>query len=270
MPIRPNRSHSHGAATAAAKNSTGLQLLRASIARVTPSGKVSDGDYNGIGSFLINPTTWEESKAANWVATQVPGQSDPVMQWLSSGPRSVSFEALVTKDTSYSSKGYLTQEKDMNPKKSILGTIAGAFFKVVPDVVNESANWFRAAKPTAQQGSSPYDSSYYSISNQLNFFRSLLYPIYDDADSPKVLRNSPPLVVLYVGDTFSKDSPSLSGLKPSDDVWVVTNLRIRITKQLPNLSPMEASVEFQLVQYNIRSSTAEKFYTSPVAISDIK
>lgn len=259
MPIKISRSAESPVAQVGTKATTEGQLYKAAITRVTPDGKISS-DLSGIGKFLLNPTSWEESKAANWVATQVPGQSDPVMQWLSSGPRSVSFEALVTKDTSDSSKIYTIPEKKEVPK-DVLGAIAGAFFKIVPETINTAKNWFEAAKPVAQQGSSPSDVNYYSIADQLNFFRSLLYPIYDDKNSPKALRNSPPLVVLYVGDTFSKEGPSSNSLTSSDDVWVVTNLRIRVTKQLPNLSPMEASVEFQLVQYNIKSATGVKFWS---------
>lgn len=261
MPIKPKR-YGQNVAYANSKN-TG-NLLKASIARVLPDGRVSKGDLNGIGRFLINPSSWEESKAANWVATQIPGQSDPIMQWLSSGPRSVSFEALITKDTSESSRVYQsspTIKEDTN--KTFLGKVAAAFFKVVPEPVKQSANWF-SSTPTAVQESGGVTTDYYSIASQLNFFRSLLYPVYDDIDSPKVLRNSPPLVVLYVGNTFSKTNPADSGLTSSDDVWVVTNVRIRVTKQLPNLSPMEASVEFQLVQYNIKSSDGEKFWLQPV------
>jgi hypothetical protein len=45
------------------------------------------------------------------------------------------------------------------------------------------------------------------------------------------------------------------------DLWVVTDLRIKITKQLPNLAPMEAIVSFQLTQYNRRTKDQNDFTT---------
>lgn len=63
---------------------------------------------------------------------------------------------------------------------------------------------------------------------------------------------------MWIGNTLSNE-PYGEVLKPSDDIWVVTSLRIRITKQLANLSPMEAVVSFQLTQYTIRSKSGTLF-----------
>lgn len=267
MPIRPKKD-AHQVAKINPEHSKTGSMYKAALYRVRPDGSVYDSDHNNIGIFLLNPSTWEESKGSNWVATQVPGQSDPVLQWLSSGPRTISFEALITKDTAAQSEFRNITEPKKTESKVTWSDVGGAFFKVTPVTIDTQKSWVDAAKPLNVFGTGLKDTelsgnNYLSISEQLNYFRSLLYPIYDDNNSPKTLQTSPPLVVLYVGDTFSKKNPDVERLTPSDDVWVVTNLRIRVTKQLPNLSPMEASVEFHLLQYNIRSSGAKKFYEDP-------
>ena len=74
------------------------QLQRAALFKVDMSGKILNKNSEGV--FLLNPSELTETKSAKWVSHEVPGQSDPVWQWLSSGPRVVTFDALVTADTS--------------------------------------------------------------------------------------------------------------------------------------------------------------------------
>jgi len=211
----------------------------------------SDGTIetdNEVGVFLINPSTWTDSKSANWVEQAVPGQSDPVLQWVSSGARKVSFSALVTADTSYFVSGQKYQpgksgSSTLDQASAIFGGIASAFAKV------------STPPPRVATGAKPSDLD---ISLYLDYYRSLLYPTYDDVEDPKKLEQSPPLVVLFSGKTINK-FPFGFKVTSQNDLWVVTNLEINVTKMLPNLAPMEATVTFQLTQYNIRSFSRDRF-----------
>lgn len=217
----------------------------------------SDGsiEFNDLGKFLLNPDSIEESQAANWNTQSTPGQSGPVLQWMNNGARVVSFKALVTADTSDLVIDGL-QEPTPKPKsnsgllgKVFSGTIASAFAKVADPAPQ------RVLTGVAPDLGSPLD-----ISARLNYYRSLLYPLYDNKNNPKRLVQSPPLLVFYSGSSVSKHPYGRQGrVSDQHDMWVLTSLRIRISKQLPNLAPMEAEVDFQLTQYNIKSFDRRRF-----------
>jgi len=200
---------------------------------------------SGAGIFLLNPSGITESKSSSWVQQNTPGQSDPPLQWVSSGARTLSFDALVTKDTSYYVSGVKKVGEEQNPlEKSQLyvGSIASAFSKT--------------ATPAKRSVEEPSDTL--DISAFLNYYRSLLYPEYDVIENPRRLKSSPPLVVLLMGKSVTK-FPYGSRVSSQHDLWVVTGLEIKITKQLPDLSPQEAVVSFKLTQYNIRSFDGRRF-----------
>lgn len=200
--------------------------------------------------FLLNPTSYEDSKSANWSRQVVPGQSDPILQWVASGERVVSFEALVTADTSYYELTEGTFKKPGEPTDptqkflSKVGDVASAFFKVNIPQPREEIKRSNIGK--------------LDISEFLNYYRSLLYPMYDTPNNPRKLVSSPPLLVLYDGGAISKLKYE-NKISSQHDLWVLTDLKIRVTKQLPNLAPMEASVQFTLLQYNIRSFDRTRF-----------
>ena len=221
-------------------------LRAAAIFVVNDDGTIETD--NEVGVFLLNPSTWTDSKSTNWSEQAIPGQSDPVLQWVSGGARKVSFQALVSADTSYFVSGQKIQpgkssNSTLDQASSIFGGIASAFFKV------------SAPPPRISTGEKASDLD---ITLFLDYYRSLLYPTYDDVEDPKKLEQSPPLVVLYAGTAFTK-LPYGNRVTAQHDLWVVTNVEIQITKQLPNLAPMEAMVSFQLTQYNIRSFSRDRF-----------
>ncbi len=224
---------------------------RAALFRVSPDGSIMK---NETGVFMLNPSSYEENKNANWNQQLVPGQSDPVLQWSSSGARTLSFEALVTADTSYYDSGVVNkpgEEKDPVKKTlQAIGQIASAFFNItVPP-----------PRTTVEEKTSKGDAL--DISNYLNYYRSLLYPEYGKTYTPnnlsRTVTQSPPLVVMYSGASINKLALG-SKITNVHDVWVVTDIKIRVTKQLPNLAPMEAVVQFSLLQYNIRSFDGRRF-----------
>lgn len=221
------------------------------VAGLFPINNKGEIQFSEAGIFMLNPTSWQESKSTNWVEHSVPGQSDPVLQWISGGARTVTFEALVTADTSDFVSGQIRQpgvETDPLKKAStFIGSIAAKFFKV--------------PAPAPRIESDDSRGSNLDISAFLNYYRSLIYPVYDKVDNPNKLRNSPPLLVLYSGNAINKLPMGGPGTRigSQHDLWVLTDLQINITKQLPNLAPMEASVSFKLMQYNIRSFDRTRF-----------
>lgn len=220
------------------------ELQQAAIFAVDRDGKIIKDE---AGKFLLNPTSYNESLGTNWAEQQTPGNSDPVLQWTSGQGRKVTFQALVTTETSdFNSDANSKPGKETDPlRQSTLfsGTIASAFFKV--------------AKPQPRMPSEKYTNL--DISSYLNYYRSLLYPKYNDINTPKRLEQSPPLVVLYTGSAIPKFAYGET-INSQQDLWVVTNLNIKITKQTPNLAPMEAAVDFTLMQYNIRSFDRRRFH----------
>ena len=211
-------------------------LLKAALFKVDNTGRILNDSVQDqqLGLFLLNPTTWEETKTANWIQNQVPGQSDPILQWLSSGPRQITFDALVTMDTSE-----FIKQRNIQANQG-----SSNFIQNVS--ANIAAKFFNTALPAPRVNNTNQTSAQLlSIAPKLNYYRSLVYPLYDDITNPTKVMSSPPLIVLYSGGTFSTSGYG-DKIRASDDLFVVTNLTIRITKQLPNLEPMEATVSFQI------------------------
>ncbi len=223
------------------------KLKSAAIFAVDSNGVILKSE---LGVFLLNPGTWTESKAGGWVTQNSPGQSDAPLQWAGNGARTVNFQALVTADTS----DFVGGQKP-KPGNSSTNSLTDQISSVLA-VAGIANNFFKVADPTPRVQLS--DSTELDISNYLDYYRSLLYPLYDDVLKPTKLRQSPPLIVLYTGNTLSRTSPG-NKISSQDDIWVLTNLEIQVTKQLPNLAPMEANVTFQLTQYNIRSFDRRRF-----------
>lgn len=243
MPIKQPKRQDFISNLADVSDRKSSTLKVAGLFELLPDGTVG---IREVGMFLLNPSTWTENKSANWAQHQVPGQSDPILQYMSSGPRTVNFTALVTADTS----DYVSGQKKKPGKstnnselsKIFTGSIASAFAKttkkperIVSDLSTET-----------------------DISSYLNYYRSLLYPEYNNTTNPTRLTKSPPLVVLFNGSAINK-YPAGSKVSSQHDMWVVTNLQIRVTKQHPNLSPLEAEVDFSLMQYNIKSFSRNRF-----------
>ena len=244
MPIKPMLKANRNGSLAKATEDRKQELQIAALFAVDQDGKIIK---DTVGRFLLNPSTWSESKSTNWNQTNTPGNSDPILQWSSGGPRTVSFQALVTADTSdFISEFSFKPGKEQDPlaKASIFqGTIASAFFKI--------------AKPEPRMPVDRYTNL--DISSFLNYYRSLLYPIYDNKDNPNRLKGSPPLVVLYAGSAIPKFAYG-NTVSSQQDLWVLSNINIKITKQTPNLAPMEAVVDFQLIQYNVGSFDRRRFH----------
>lgn len=232
---------------------TNKKFYSASILKVSTNGNIAEDPE---GTFLLNPSTWEENKSSNWSPNMIPGQSGPIYQWISGGPRIVSFEALVTNDTSH----YLNPPKQesgslIDSALGVVGEIASAFAGVsIPPIGDMFGGVDEQAEGTEL-----------SIVNKLRYYRSLTLPEYNE-DKNAIIQ-SPPLVALVVGKTFSNDNMVGNNISSGGDAtaWAVTNLNIKITKQLPNLDPMEATVQFTLHEYLVEPKGRKDLISQPGA-----
>lgn len=231
-----------GLATTEAPNKS---LLTAGLFKVLPNNTIDIN--NNYGYFLLNPSAFEEHKTSNWVQHSIPGESDPILQWTSGGARTVTFEALVTKDHS----GFNLVDPPsflgglIDDAITAVGSIASSFLGVPVPAIGDLL-------PIGDQG----QGEELSIDSYLNYYRSLMYPLTENDKS--VLKNSPPLVALFAGKSISKNMAGTE-IALDTDLWVVPDLKIKITKQLPNLAPLEAVVTFTLVQYNRRTKDQNDF-----------
>jgi len=242
----PRRNLSKNGNDARPSKNTG-ELLKAGLFKVSQNGDIN---LSGQGAFLLNPSNYTENKTSNWQAHNIPGQSNPVHQWISGGSRQVSFDALVTRDTS---------DLDKVSKSSLTGSIIEKGLNVIGDIASEFAG---VNMPPLNDlfSSTAAAGTRLSIAPELQYYRSLLYPIYS---SSQKLVSSPPLLVLVAGVTFSGEQPNKMTLpKPGSaylPIWVLTSLSIKVTKQLPNLDPMEATVTFVLEEYAAASPSGNSF-----------
>lgn len=226
-------------------NDTG-KLYKVALGKIDQKGKIDITSLQA-GKFDLNPESWEESIDTNWVQHQIPGQSSQILQWVSGGPRALAFDALITKDSS----DFLNTPADplsalADTAINAVGSIASNFLGINLPPIGDLLGGFT-------QG----PGEVLGINQQLDYFRSLLYPVYSNNE----IDSSPPLLVLYSGKSFDNANtyPGTSSINSSTTVWVLTNLKIRITKQLPNLTPMEAMASFRLVQYPFKSLGQEQF-----------
>lgn len=231
------------------------KLFQARLLKVTADGNIDNGTLKQA-AFLLNPSQMEESISTNWASHSVPGQSSPIYQWVHGGPRTVTFEALVTKETSYAPYDNGTTGGPLadlaNSALNAVGSIASSFAGVNLPPVGDLLGLFI--------GDQDGQGEELSIVNYLNYYRSLCYPTYT---GDGILQQSPPLVVLDFGRAVSKAFGNTKTIDPSSTVWVVTDVKITTTKFLPNLTPMEAQVSFTLVEYPIISKGVGAFGITP-------
>ena len=234
---------------AAAKVGSKDGFYTAAIVRVTPEGKSELEDAHPQAKFLLNPSSWSDNKSVNWVSQSVPGQSHDVKQWISGGPRVVTFDALVTRD--------INERQDVNPLDKLINSAINAVSSVASDFFDVNVPPLTDLLNGLAGG---IDNHPLNIAPWLDYYRSLTLPTYSENNE---LTSSPPLVALHVGASLHNGNTEFKGeLTPTGEVWIVKNLGINITKQLPNLTPMEAIVSFQLEQYITNSVSANRY--SPI------
>lgn len=196
----------------------------------------TDLDVAELAEFYLNPSSWNDSKGAKWIKHTVPGLSDPHQQWIASGPRTITFEALVTKD--------LSESTTKNRKKdSFACNVSGAVAQVARIAgIGVLVQGLTAAESLEAQNlgtTAATEKLDLDITDKLNFYRSLTYPNVA-ADTNRVSR-PPNLVRLLVGATLGK--------RTDNAFFVVDKVDIQITKQYADLTPIEAIVTFTLTEF---------------------
>lgn len=197
-----------------------------------PENKDYQNWANVMGKMFLNPESWTDTKSSNWVKHQIPGRSDPAQQWVAGGARIVSFDALVTADWGGTAKTYPSDYFYKISGKNVIkkiGNIGRQIFNIpeisLPDRISTTSSDSSIEQPVTE---------YLGISDQLDYYRSLVYPVVSEN---KVF--SPVPVRLKVGTTL--------GQRTLDNAtFVIDKLEIKVTKQYPNLTPIEAIVSFAL------------------------
>jgi hypothetical protein len=212
--------------------------------------------FNRENQLLLNPSSITEGKSANWMKHYVPGQSDPIMQWINGTERTVSFTAYVTKDIA--TNPTLTENANatewslvIRPELEQQAQSASAFNTSAPLLQGLSNNASQAAPvgTFADGASQKYWSR--SILPQLDFYRSLVLPRKNESSR---FVKTPPLVELQMG-TLLGNTDTVRTQK-----YILMNYSINITEYSPQLEPTKATVGFTFVEYidTNRTSTEQQ------------
>lgn len=210
--------------------------------------------------LLINANTISESKAANWIKHYIPGQSDPLLQWINGAEKTISFTAMVTKDIannptlnveSNSGLWELIIDPELNNKYlSVPGTGA----PVLQSLGTKSPNGVTLQSGTGLGNPDQYWSR--SIQPMLDYYRKLVIP---RASSSPSLTKSPPLVYLKMGTILGAFEEAQT------QKYILLQYTFAITEYTPQLEPTKASVSFTFVEYVDRSKVAKP--TSPLVLN---
>jgi hypothetical protein len=206
-------------------------------------------------TLLLNASSIAESKSANWVKHYIPGQSDPLLQWISGSERTISFTAMVTKDIANNPTLNIADNEDqweqiispeLHEKFATAPTVSG-------DVLRSLTNAnFQSLVDTGKTNS--YWSR--SIASQLDFYRKLVAP---RGGASSVLTKTPPLVYLRMG-TILGDSAEVANMK-----FILATYSMNITEYSPELEPMKATVTFTFIEYVDRSKVVNPDdFTTPL------
>lgn len=228
-------------------------------------------------TLLLNPESITESKAANWVQHNIPGQSDPLLQWISGSARTVTFTAKVTLDLienfTVSKNGQsdiwsLEVEPELSRIESITDSYNSAILSQLYNVSARTESPFVASAQDALNNSFEGDQTRWvqSIQPQLDFYRGLLVP---RTGSRRNQVRTPPLVRLYMGDILGRASYS------GNQDFILASYQFNITQTTPELLPTSADVTFTFIEYNDAGKSItpreaqayQRYYETP---SDIK
>lgn len=206
----------------------------------------------GVSKLLLNPTSISEQKSANWVKQYIPGQSDPLLQWVNGTERVVSFTALVTKDIAETQTIRYANELEEPIVVREIGAGTGNLELTgssIPTHEGEILNGLPKGQTSPLQPTGDASSVLpLSIQNHLDYYRSLLMP---RKSSRKGILKTPPLVTLRMGSLLGNERVM------EDAKWVMLAYSIEITKQTPDLRPIEAQVQFTFIEYVDRSRSVD-------------
>jgi hypothetical protein len=206
----------------------------------------------GVSKLLLNPTSITEQKSANWIRQYIPGQSDPLLQWANGSERVVSFTAFVTKDTANTKTLQYSNDVEEPIVVREIGSGTGNLELTGSSIpVHEGRILNGLPKGQTSPLAPTGEVSKFlplSIQNHLDYYRSLLMP---RKSSRKGILKTPPLVTLRMGSLLGNERVM------EDAKWILISYNIEITKQTPDLTPIEAQVQFTFIEYVDRSKSVD-------------
>ncbi len=200
--------------------------------------------YNSNNTLLLNTSSVSETKASNWVKHYVPGQSDPLLQWINGSERTISFTAFVTKDIA--SNPTVNEVANSDQWTLVISPELEARYKnadTVPALTLNNATNAAFKRLTNKV----YPQWSRSIQPQLDFYRSLVLPREGISST---FSKTPPLVYLRMG-TILGNRADIEKQK-----YILLNYSMNITEFSPELEPTKATVTFTFVEYVARSKTS--------------
>jgi hypothetical protein len=204
-------------------------------------------------TLLLNPESLTETKAANWIQHNIPGQSDPLLQWISGSSRTVSFTAKVTLDlvenfTVDSSGDSNIWSLEIEPELSHIREVTDSYnAAILSKLYNVSARLFGSdPSPSAQANQSVGTRWKQSIQPQLDFYRALLVP---RTGSLRSQLRTPPLVRLYMGKVLGGAPHS------ANQDFILASYSFNILQTSPELLPTMADVTFTFIEYSNQSKS---------------
>lgn len=201
-------------------------------------------------TLLLNPESITENKAANWIQHNIPGQSDPLLQWISGSSRTVTFTAKVTLDLVENFTVNETGDSDIwsleiQPELSRISEITDGYNSAILSQLYNVSSRVEAPSLTSvtdqlagQQGATRWKQS---IQPQLDFYRGLLVP---RTGSRRNQVRTPPLVRLYMGDVLGRASYS------GNQDFILASYQFNILQTTPELLPTMADVTFTFIEYS--------------------
>ncbi len=204
--------------------------------------------FNSNNVLLLNTNSVTESKAANWVKHYIPGQSDPLLQWINGSERTITFSAMVTKDIA--ANPTVTKFANGGVWQLVIQPELNEQFKIAEDYNASRLSSLASESAAGQIDSGEIASSYWSrsIQPQLDFYRSLVIPRKGtSAAFPK----TPPLVQLRMGTILGTADDS------AKQKFILINYQMTITEYSPQLEPTKANVNFTFVEYVPKSKSSE-------------
>lgn len=197
-------------------------------------------------TLLLNPESVTETKAANWVQHNIPGQSDPLLQWISGSARTVTFTARVTLDLvenfTVQASGNTSEiwSLEIQPELSRIEEITEGYNSaILSQLYNVSA---RVEEPLIEAVGQESGTRWkQSIQPQLDFYRGLLVPRTGSRTNQV---RTPPLVRLYMGDVLGAASYS------ANQDFILASYNFNVLQTTPELLPTVADVTFTFIEYN--------------------
>ena len=197
-------------------------------------------------TLILNPESVTETKAANWIQHNIPGQSDPLLQWISGSARTVTFTAKVTLDivenfTLDVSADAEIWTLEIEPELSRISEITEGYNAAILSKLSAVS---ARDLPEERLGDLEELSSTrwkQSIQPQLDYYRGLLIP---RVGSRKNQVRTPPLVRLYMGDILGAAKYS------RNQDFILASYNFNILQTTPELLPTQADVTFTFIEYN--------------------